>query len=369
MLNKLMGSFALGKLTLKNRIVFPPITTALATRTGEVTDNMLAYYRKRAEGGAGLIIVEPGIISAEGNLVFRSLAIHQDENVVGLTRLAEVIKQAGARAFIQLAHVGPKGHIKINGEVPLGASAVEVVRGQLPRAMSLNEIAAIKQKFVAAAERASQAGFEGVELHGAHFYLLSAFLSPYTNQREDQYGGTTQGRCLLLKEIIIAIKARLGQDFPVICRIHGAELLNPGIDLQEAKAVALELEQAGVDALHISAYDLALPEGGFYTIAATCIPGAEHQPGVFVELASAIKATVKMPVIAVGKIDSAELAESVIAEGKADLVAIGRQLVADAETISKWLEGREYVSCTNCNRCLASIGRKAISCAVNQELY
>lgn len=368
MLNKLKEPVSLGKLTLKNRVVFPPITTNLATDKGLVSGEMLEYYRLRAEGGPGLIIVEPGIVSPEGNLIPHSLSIYNDESLEGLAALAETIKRAGAKAFIQLAHVGPKGHVRVNGRAPLAPSQVEMVRGQTPQEMSIGEIEEMTEKFVSAAKRASQAGFDGVELHAAHFYLLGAFLSPFTNSRNDKYGGSVESRVLILKEIIRGIKERVGQDFPVICRIHGSELVSPGLDRPEARQVALELEQSGADGLHISAYSIPEPEGGYYTIAANCIPGPDDEPGIFVDQAAYIKEAVGIPVITVGKINNPALAEAIIADGKADLVAVGRQLVADPATVKKWFQGKEYLHCINCNGCFKSMRRKGIKCALDKDL-
>lgn len=370
MLKKIFEPISLRKINLKNRIVFPAITTLLATEKGIVTEEMVSFYRKRAEGDPGLIIVEPGIVSPEGNLGFRSMGIYKDEFIPGLATLAAAIKQAGAGPFIQLAHVGPKGHIKINGQVPQGPSAVEVFRGQIPKEMSIAEIEAVIEKFVAAAHRVCQAGFEGVELHAAHYYLLSTFISPFTNRRTDKYGGNVQGRCRIIREITKGIKAKNGEDFPVICRFNGAELSTPGISGTEAKEVARELEQsAGVDALHVSAHNIPCPEDKFYTMPGTCLPGPHDQQGIFVDLAGSIKEAVDIPVIAVGKIHQPAVAEKTVAEGKADLVAIGRQLVADPNTLKHWLQGSEPNTCLNCNGCFKSLVRGSIKCTVNPELY
>lgn len=365
MLRKLKEPLSLGKLTLKKRVVFPPITTNLATDKGLVSDEMLEYYRLKAEGGPGLIIVEPGIVSPEGNLIPHSLSIYNDESIKGLAALADTIKKTGAKAFIQLAHVGPKGHVRVNGRPPLAPSQVAVVRGQTPEEMSINEIEEMAEKFIAAAERASKAGFDGVELHAAHFYLLGAFLSPFTNRRNDKYGGNVEARTLIVKEIISGIKERVGHDFPVICRIHGSELVSPGLDIQEAGQVAVILEQAGADGLHVSAYSIPEPEGGYFTIAATCIPGPDDEPGCFVNQAEYIKKAVEIPIITVGKINNPALAEAIIADGKADLVAVGRQLVADPNTVEKWFQGKDYLHCNNCNGCFGTMRKKGIKCIAN----
>jgi 2,4-dienoyl-CoA reductase-like NADH-dependent reductase (Old Yellow Enzyme family) len=227
---------------------------------------------------------------------------------------------------------------------------------------------------VAAARRSHQAGFDGVELHAAHLYLLSAFISPYTNRRNDDYGGDITNRCRFTREIIEDIKTAVGTDFPVWVRLNGCEALEPGLSLKESRQAAVIFAEAGADAVHVSAYTipakrkvktgLTIPVGGG--------PGKDIPHGVFLDYAGAIKEAVNIPVVAVGKLDDVSLAEEALAQGKCDMIALGRQLLCDPYWAQKVKEGREkeIVHCDYCDTCHVALhnGREIV-CAQNLNLY
>jgi len=369
-MRKLFSPASLGSLNLKNRIIFPSITTNSGQSDGQVSSGQIAYYRSIAAGGAGAVTVEAAIVSPVGKLAPNSLGIWADHFLPGLTLLADTIKEQGAAAFIQIAHVGPQGSAKINGAEPVSPSGIPFSKQGEVREMSITEIHDTIQQFIAAGVRAQKAGFDAVELHTAHFYLLSSFLSPAMNKRDDEYGGSTQGRTKIVTEIIKGLKEALGRNYPVICRINGRELvgsaLTGGIDAAELRAICLELEKAGADALHISSYDLPAPYLDKYVnVPASPIPGPETTPGSFRNLAAEVKGYVKVPVITVGKINSPDVAESILSTGQADFVAIGRGLVADPELPRKMQEGSQDASCLACSACLSSIRKGAMTCKVN----
>ncbi|MFZ3372708.1 MAG: NADH:flavin oxidoreductase, partial [Desulfitobacteriaceae bacterium] len=261
---------------MRNRIVYPAITTCLAEVDGSVSSRMLDFYSQRASGGVGLIIVEPGVVHPQVRLAALSGAAWDDTYITGLRQLAQRIKSQGARAFIQLCHAGPKAFSRINGIQSVSASELPYFYKEPVRALSVSEISQITGDFVAAARRAREAGFDGIELHAAHFYLLSAFLSPQLNIRQDGYGQDTMGRTKIVREIVRAIKQSVGADFPVICRYHGFEDGDLGIKSEEAVKIAKLLADAGADALHISAYGLPQPQlSSFVTVPSTPIPTCE----------------------------------------------------------------------------------------------
>ena len=355
---------------LKNRIIFPPITTNAGQSDGRVSDGQIKYYSQIAAGGVGAVIVEPVAISPQGRLITNSLGLWDDHLIPGLANLAAAIKKQGAAAILQLVHAGTKGMEKVNGIEPLTPSGIPMAKRGRAKELSKAEIQEIIEQFVQAAVRAKKAGFEAVELHAAHFYLLSSFLSPALNKRSDEYGGSTQGRVKIVTDIIKGIKECLGTEYPVICRINGRESLDSalgkGIDAAELRSICLELEKAGADALHISAYTILIPAlEKHINIPYTSMPGPRDAPGCFSDYAAEVKQYVQVPVLTVGKIESFSVAEEILTAGKADFVAMGRGLIADPELPHKMEKGAEGGSCLYCSKCMDSILKGTMSCAVN----
>ncbi|MHB1128189.1 MAG: NADH:flavin oxidoreductase [Bacillota bacterium] len=359
----------LGRTKLKNRIVFAPITTGYGTADGQVTSALTGYYARRAQGGVGTIIVEATSVSPNAKVAPKSLGIWDDQFIPGLSRLVEAAKGKDVATILQICHAGPQARSKVNGTQPVSPSEIPFVMSDPPRAMSASDIKYAIDAFVYGARRAQKAGFDGVELHAAHFFLLSAFLSPTTNSRKDDYGGGVEGRTRLTREIIAGIKQEVGEDFPVICRINGSENGERGIRNEEAQKIAQLLVEAGADSIHVSAYCIPLPGLEKYVaVAATGLPGETDEAGVFVPLAAGIKQAVDKPVIAVGKIIEREMAESIVDEGKADLVAIGRGLIADPDLPNKFAAGDEHDRCLACRTCINSQAKGNMICQVNKDL-
>ncbi|MDW7673580.1 MAG: NADH:flavin oxidoreductase [Bacillota bacterium] len=367
---EVLKPFRLGKVTLKNRVIFPPITTGYGSKLGQVTPELIAYYKPIAQGGAGAIIVEAAVVNPQGRLSFNSIGIWDNPMVDGLSRLAESIKSQGTAAFLQLAHAGPRSMLASKEEQSMSVSEVPFIKSRKPVKMTSANIKGLVEDFVEAAARAQKAGFDGIEIHAAHFYLLSCFLSPVMNNRDDEYGGDAAGRSRVVTEIISGIREKVGIDYPIICRIHGQEMGESGIDIKEAIAIGKLLEVAGATALHISAY--YLPVTGmekYLAVPGTPIPGDKDEPGLFAPLAGEFKKNVNIPVIAVGKINSLQLAEQLVTEKKCDLVAIGRPLVADPEFINKVYKGQEMDQCLYCRACINALAAgKSMVCRVNKRL-
>ena len=354
----------IGTLEIKNRIVMPPMATGYASEDGSVTDRLIAYYEERAKGGPGLIIVEISCIDAPvGRGLARQIGIDNDNFIPGLARLASAIKRHGARAAIQLHHAGRQTSYRLTGFKPVAPSPIAGRDGEVPRELTADEIKRLVNRFAEAAWRAREAGFDGVEIHGAHGYLVSQFLSPLSNKRQDEYGGTIENRARFLVEIIRAIRSRLGRDYPLWCRLSAVELnVEGGITLEETKVVAKLAEQAGADAIHVSAHAVGTARR----------PPMAQQPGAFIEYAEAVKKVVSVPVIAVGRI-TPELGEQALRERRADFIALGRQLLADAHTVEKIASGRleDIRPCLRCFYCLDSVGRRrgnGVCCTVNPTL-
>ena len=361
----LFSPFNIGRLSVKNRIVMAPIDTNLADEDGGVTDALLAFYERRARGGVGLLIVENSQVDFPvGKNTKRQLSLHDDTKVEGLKKLSTVIRRAGARAAIQIHHAGRETTLDVTGGVmPVAPSPIPCGHLRTPvRELAKSEIEDLVDKFIAAAVRGKKAGFDLVEIHGAHGYLVGEFLSPYTNKRTDEYGGGFRQRLRFPLEIVQGIKDALGRDFPLSFRFSADEFVKGGIDVSEAQRIAQALQKAGVDVLHVSA--------GIYESLPTLLEPMSYAQGWRCHLAAEIKKALSVPVIAVGVIREPAFAEEVLAKGAADFVAIGRGLLADPDWPNKAWEGRisELKRCIGCNvGCLSERLTHAIQCSVNPE--
>lgn len=362
----------LGGVVLRNRILMAPISTNYADENGRVTEKTLGFYGERARGGAGALIFEALNVDRSTKVFLRQHGLYDDSFVPGLAEVAAVVHSHGARLFAQLCHGGPKAVSSISGAQPLSASAVAVKVGDEPRPMTVEQIGLAVERFADAALRAREAGFDGVELHAAHFYLLSAFLSGHLNRRTDGYGGSVANRTRLVRETIHAVKARAGSDYPVICRIHGRESLEGGIDEAEAREIARLLADAGADAIHVSAGTVEVNPriAPLFAVKVGAPPTAKMAHGCFVEYAASIRRVVRVPVIAVGKLNEAAVAEQAIRDGSADLVAIGRGLIADPHLPAKVLSGRwdDIIRCRDCLTCHTCIQQQRdMDCSANPQ--
>ena len=359
---KLMQSFRLKNVELRNRIVMAPMLSRLCYPNGVVSPKLIDYYTERAKGGVGLIIVEYCYIDEkESKANPGQLGAYDDQLIAGLGDLAEAIQEWGAKAILQICHAGRCTSAKIMGRQPIAPSSMPSYTGEMAREMTLEEIEGIIESFAEAARRAKIAGFEGVELHGTHGYLLAQFLSPYTNRRTDKYG---RDRGLFALETLDRVRSRVGSDFPVGYRISGDEFVEGGITLPEAKTFAKRLEEKGIDYLHVSA---GIIETGQRFILPMYFP-----KGALLPLAEGIKSSVNVPVIAVGAIHDPALAEEALQKKRADLIAMGRALIADPELPNKVQSGQleEIRTCLRCNQgCISRLPHnKTQRCAINAEV-
>jgi len=306
-------------LTLRNRIVMAPMQSGRASFEGEVTSRLISFYVRRISG-VGLPIVEHSYISRFGKIGPKQLGIYDDSLIKGLEKLATSIHYVGAPAVLQITHAGGVANKKVIGAQPAGPSARGKTRG-----LEANELDAIAEEFAAAAERAVKAGFDGVEIHGAHGYLLNQFFSPLINGRGDEFGGSLENRMRFPLLVVKRVRERLNGKV-LLYRLGADDLAPNGIQIEDAISFAFQLEQAGVDIIDVS--------GGM------C--GSEPKQlrrvvGYFVPQATRIKKAVKVPVIGVGGIRDAKFADSLVRDGKVDLVAVGRAIWNDA----KWAQKAE----------------------------
>jgi 2,4-dienoyl-CoA reductase-like NADH-dependent reductase (Old Yellow Enzyme family)/thioredoxin reductase len=348
--SRLLEPGNIGAMTVRNRMVMPPMATGFHSPEGYPTERTRDHYVARADGGMGLVIIEATTVdSPEGRGFRRQLVIDDDKYIPALSELAGAIHQFGAKTAVQLHHVGPSGTSRVTGRQIVAPSPVAYPGGETPRALEVGEIERLVGCFARAARRAKEAGFDGVEIHGAHGYLLSAFLSTFTNRRDDRYGGSTENRVRFVVEVISAIRQEVGGDYPVWLRIGGDVVLE----------YARMIEKAGVDAIHIS-----VPAPG---PANPAIPPMGEAPGRLIPVAEAVKKIASVPVIVANRIYPA-MAEEAISGGKADFVAFGRQVLTDPQFANKIASGNldDIKPCIRCNICLNSIARSdGIHCTVN----
>lgn len=356
---------------LRNRLVMAPMVTGMA-QDHAVSPEQLAWYGRRARADMGLVVVESCGVAPEAINLPRMLGIWDDAFIPGLARLAKVIHDGGAPAVLQLTHAGSRAFRENPRQERMGPSPVALVPGPLPRAMTEGEILQAVEDFASAARRAMAAGFDGVEVHAAHYYLLSEFLSPYTNRRADAWGGSREGRARLTVETIRAVRKVLGQDALLLCRMHAVEFMEGGMSTDDACHFARIFEEEGVDILNASGVghaSLETRDGHAYLATRSALPRSTPA-GAFVPDTARLREGLGIPVIAVGKLAAERgLARRVVESGQADLVAIARQLIADPETGTKLLEGREedIRRCEECLACFAAIHKGAITCPVNSS--
>ncbi|MGC1454594.1 MAG: NADH:flavin oxidoreductase [Nitrospirota bacterium] len=315
-------------MTMANRLVMPPMATAKAEPDGKVSQALLDYYAEKSRGGyLSLIIIEHSYITPEGKASENQLSASDDTVIPGIRKLAEVIHSNGSRTAMQINHAGSAAQKEVIGTTPLAPSAVaNPRRGDMPRAISRPEISDIVLFFKDAARRVKEAGFDAVEIHSAHGYLLNQFLSPLTNKRTDEYGGDIANRIRIHLQVINAVRSAVGPDFPIQIRLGASDYTEGGTTVEDSKSAARAFEKAGVDIIHIS--------GGFvgYTP-----PGLTGQ-GYFAPLSEAIKSVVSIPVILTGGITEIEAAEKLLAENKADLIGVGRAILQDSNWAKRAIE-------------------------------
>lgn len=341
----LFSPLAIGNLELRNRIVMPAMGTRYPTYGGKVTDRLIHYYAERAKGGVGFIVVQFATILMDGRSSPYPLAIWDDDQIPGLRRLAQGIQQEGVPVAIQLAHAGAASKSEVIGVLPVGPSPVAFPDRETPRELSVAEIEALVEAFGEAARRAMEAGFDAVELHMAHGYLLQQFLSPLNNRRDDAYGGDFDRRLVFPLQVLERVREVVGPETPIWCRLCVDEGYPTGITQDVGVRIAQALESAGADVLDVS--------GGTVGTFHFSVPSQTDPPGgSLLPLAAAVKKVVQIPVVGVGKLHDPIIMEKVLAEGQADLVAVGRGLIADAELPRKIKEGKwdRIRPCLTCER-------------------
>jgi 2,4-dienoyl-CoA reductase-like NADH-dependent reductase (Old Yellow Enzyme family) len=356
----LFSPFRLGGQTLRNRMVMPAITTNFAEPDGSVGDRLSDYLRARARGGFGAIITENVGVHATGRVMPRMVMGHEDRYLPGLARLADVIKREGAVAIAQISHAGRQTKSKITGLPLVFPSPIPCpINREMPQALTVDGIQAMEDAFIGAAIRLHRAGFDGVEIHAAHGYLVAAFLSRYSNKRDDLYGGSLDNRLRFLRSVINGIKANVAPDFLVLVRISAEEFVPEGLDVAETVEIGRRLGSMGIDALSVSV-------GVYESFNKVSMVSGEPE-GQWLHVAEAVRRDTAIPIIGVGRIKRGEVAEAALARGQIDLAAFGRAAIADPVLPRKLLaqSSEPIVWCVGCNMCLGRTARPETVCPVN----
>ena len=361
----LFSPITIGTLEIKNRGIMAPMVVGLCGRDGEVTEDFIAYHVARARGGVGLNITGGAFVDQGSKVSPRQLGCHTDQTIPGLRQLADAVHDAGGRIAVQLLHGGRQANPLYSGAPlvapsPIACGVVQV----MPRELTTAEIGELVAKFAAGARRCKEAGIGAVGVHGAHGYLVNQFLSPHTNHRTDEYGGDAERRARFPLDVVDAVRAEVGPDFPIIYRISANEYLPDGLTSQDSAQFCVRLVEHGINAIHVS--------GSTYE--SNRVAGTEALPlGAFVEDAMVIREGIKaaVPVAVANRIKTPEFADQLIADGKVDIVATGRPLICDPDFYVKAQRGdaADIRVCLSCNWCINQMGMGVhATCLYNPEM-
>lgn len=334
---------------LKNRLVRSATWEGMCAEDGRPTDKLTACYRQLARGGVGLIISSFAFVRPDGKQLPGKMGIQTDASAEAFQTLTAAVHDAGGQIAIQLVHAGGQASLAVAGRQPLAPSAVKVVQfAEEPAELTTDDIRAIVSAFADSARRAKAWGFDAIQLHGAHGYLINQFLSPLTNRRRDDYGGAIENRCRFMREVYQAVRNAVGVDFPVMIKLNAADNLAGGFEIGDAIAAARTLDAVGIDAIEVSA---GTPASGDRSPARMKIDKPEKE-AYHLDWAGRIKAAVGCPVMVVGGFRSYDVAEKAVAENGLDFVSLSRPLIREPALPARWQAGdRAPARCISCNGC------------------
>lgn len=319
-------SLELSGMTIHSRLIMPPMATGSSDDNGQVTEKLLDYYEEKTRGGyLGFVITEHSYVSPEGIASKRQLSICRDEDVTGLKKLVDTIHRNGTKVIVQLNHAGGAGHGGL-GVTPVAPSEAAFLGEEKGHVLTKEALPRIVDCFAQAARRAKEAGFDGVEIHSAHRYLLNQFYSPLTNDRMDDYGGSLKNRVRLHLEILSAVRQVIGPDKALLLRLGALDYMPGGSTIEDAVEAAKLFEETGLDLLDVS--------GG---MSGYIIKGRENWQGYYVPETERLKQELSIPVLMTGGITDPMAAEEILKKGQADLIGVGRALLRDSEWIKKAL--------------------------------
>lgn len=335
-MSELFETTTINTLTLENRFVRSATWEGMATENGACTQKLINLMVRLARGGVGLIITGHTYVSPEGQASPRQLGIHRDDFVDELRELTGAVHAAGGKIVMQIAHAGCHAGSELAGGDPVGPSAMENEKGPFCREMSREEIGQTVAAFGRAALRVQKAGFDGVQIQGAHSYLLSQFLSPFYNKRTDHYGGSLENRTRMVLEVLREVRNKVGALFPVMMKLNSEDFVQGGLTVDEMLRVAAGLEQEGIDAIEMSGGTMY---SGKYVAVRRGRLKTEQDEVFYEEAAGRFKRQIRVPLMLVGGIRSFAVAERLVREGVADYVSLSRPLIREPELVNRWKSG------------------------------
>lgn len=362
----LFDTTTLNGMVLRNRLVRSATWEGMCNATGRPTPKLINFYQTLAEGGVGLIMTGYTFVRPDGKQIVGKMGIHTDAYADDYRAMSKAVHGAGGKIAVQLVHAGGQTDTANAGRRPLAPSAVKLAQyPELPEELNAAEISALVDAFGEGARRAKAWGFDGVQLHGAHGYLLNQFLSPLTNRRTDAYGGSIENRCRFLMEVYQRVRETVGPDFPVMIKLTAADNLEGGLSPEEALVAAEKLSVAGIDAIEVSAGTSA---SGKESPVRVDIDAAEKE-AYNLQLAKAIKKAVRCPVMVVGGFRSFAVADRAVREAGMDYISMARPLIREPNLPNRWLAGdRRSATCISCNGCfLPGIKEGGIYCVQERQ--
>jgi len=367
----------IGNLEIKNRFVRSATYEGLATEKGEITEKLIKFYQTLAEGGSGLIITSYCFVQENGRAQEKQIAVYNDSFIPGLRKIAEVIHKHGneSKTALQIVHAGRQSHYVKQTIAP--SAVMENFMGIMPKEMTKDEIEEVAEAFSQAVRRSKEAGYDAVQLHGAHGYLISQFLSSYTNKRTDEYGGSIENRIRFVENIYKRSRELVGNDFPILIKMNCDDFLEGGITLEESKKITKMLSNIGFDAIELSScmWETVKRKKKDLGWRPTFIPesrmsiGIMNKPAYHLPYAREIKKEVDIPLILVGGINSSKLVEDILQSGDADFVSFSRPLIREPDLPKRWMKGigSELVECEYCNSCLLTLAKEGLHCTKKEE--
>jgi 2,4-dienoyl-CoA reductase-like NADH-dependent reductase (Old Yellow Enzyme family) len=355
----------IGSLELPNRFVRSATWEGLAAPDGGCTEELIRLMGELAAGGVGLIISSHAYVRPEGFAVRGQLGVDRDECIPGLGRMADAVHGEGGRIILQLAHGGVLAGTQLTGQPAFAPSREGGPEKTRRREKTLADIADTVAAYGEAARRAKKAGFDGVQIHAAHGYLLNQFLSPWFNRRNDHYGGSIENRARIILEILASVKSAAGGEYPVLVKMNSEDFLEGGLTREDSQHAALIIAAAGADAIELSGGTLL---SGRLSPSRTRIDTVD-QEAYFREAAKALKAKLKIPLILVGGIRSFEVAEGLVRDGAADFISMSRPFIREPGLVNRWKRGdRSRATCLSDNRCFGPPMRgTGFYCVVDKE--
>ena len=365
-MSKLFEATEINGMELANRFIRSATYEAMAEEDGRCSSRLVASMSQLAEGGVGLIITSHAYVRPDGQAGYRQIGIYKDDFVEGYRQMTQEVHKRGARIAMQITHGGFFSNDKLTGQRSLAPSQVEGFGQSQSREMGVEEIQDLIEAYAQAAGRAKEAQFDGIQIHAAHGYMMSQFLSPVFNQRTDAYGGSIKNRVRTLLEVLQEVRVAVGPEYPVLVKMNCRDFLQGGLELEDSIQVALELQEAGIDAIELSGGTIVSGE------VSHCREGitSEEKEAYFREEAKAVKGRLQVPLILVGGIRSFQLADRLVNEGYADYISMSRPFIREPGLIKRWKSGdMQKAKCVSDNQCRGPVlAGEALHCVVEKKL-